>query len=297
MQQLMHDSWNTFLQVLTTPLVASLDPSRRIYWLFLVVSILLALTVFVMQKKQFLPVVWMRQLFSRHYLFSSSSGVDFFYWFVNSLIKLLLVIPLAGGHLACTLLVVRFLYGHFGIIDTPMTLAMPVLVVLYTCVFLVVEDASRYGLHRLMHRVPFLWRFHKIHHSATVLTPFTLYRVHPVEMTLYYLRGTLVFGVVSGCFIYMWGSNVKGWQILGVDAIGFLFNLAAANLRHSHIWLSFGVFERWFISPAQHQIHHSTNPIHFNQNYGSILALWDRLFGSWRASGKFEVLKFGLGRG
>lgn len=294
MLQIMNNSWEVLLHMLAAPIVASLDPSRRTYWLFLLLALFVAVAVIVMQSKQFVPVIWLRQFFSRQYLFSPSSRVDFFYWLLNGFIKLLIIVPLAGGHLVFTLFVVRFLYDFLGEVRNPIVLALPVLILLYTLVFLILEDASRYGLHRLMHQVPFLWRFHKTHHSATVLTPFTLYRVHPVEMTLYYLRSTFVFGVVSGIFIYIWGGDVKGWQILGVDAIGFLFNLAAANLRHSHIWLSFGVFERWLISPAQHQIHHSANPIHFNQNYGSVLAIWDRLFDSWRAAGKREPLSFGL---
>lgn len=273
------------------------DPSRRTYWVFLLATVLLAVAILAYQQKSFPWRGWLATCLSKRYLFSRSSIEDVAYWFVNSLLRVFVLIPVVGGQLVFTLAVVRFLHGQFGSAPNLANDLMGnawVMMSVFTITFLVFEDLSRYGLHRLMHRVPWLWRFHRAHHSALVLTPLTLYRVHPVEMTLYYLRSLLVFGAVSGVFIYLWGSSVKGWQILGVDAIGFLFNFAGANLRHSHIWLSFGWLERWLISPAQHQIHHSNNPKHFNCNYGSMLAVWDRWFGSWMGAAKRERLTFGL---
>lgn len=285
------------LPLLNTPVQSAMDPSRRTYWVFLIAAIAIAIVVLALQQGAFYWRRWLRTFFSRQYFLSRSSATDIGYWFFNALLKLAVIVPLMGGHLVFTLFVVRFLHHNIG--PAPdidgQWMAIPwVMMTIYTLVFLITEDASRYGLHRLMHQVPWLWRLHKVHHSAKVLTPFTLYRVHPVEMALYYFRGTLVFGLVSGIFIYLWGAKVSGWHILGVDAVGFLFNLAAANLRHSHIWLSFGFLERWFISPAQHQLHHSNNPRHFNQNYGAILAVWDRCFGSWRQAGKRQTLNFGI---
>lgn len=273
------------------------DPSRRTYWLFLLATALLAVVVLVAQQKSFAWRSWLAACFSKRYLWSRSSIEDVGYWFVNSLLRVFVIIPLVGGQLVFTLAVVRVLHGQFGAAPSVANGLMAnawVMMTIFTLTFLVCEDLSRYWLHRTMHRVPWLWRFHRAHHSALVLTPLTLYRVHPVEMTLYYLRSMLVFGGVSGVFIYLWGSSVKGWQILGVDAIGFLFNFAGANLRHSHIWLSFGRLERWLISPAQHQLHHSCDPKHYNCNYGSMLAVWDRWFGSWRGAGVRERLRFGL---
>jgi|TARA_B110000858_G_scaffold51692_1_gene59857 sterol desaturase/sphingolipid hydroxylase (fatty acid hydroxylase superfamily) len=182
-------------------------------------------------------------------------------------------------------------FGSVNLIQLPWLLIAAV----FTAVFFVAEDLSRFLLHRAMHRIPFLWRYHKTHHSAQILTPLTVHRVHPIEICLYYTRGVLVFGIVSGVFIYVFGSKLSALDILGVDALGFLFNMVAANLRHSHIWLSFGRFERVFISPAQHQIHHSIAPEHHDTNFGTCLAVWDRLFGSWIAAGMIpKRLRFGV---
>jgi hypothetical protein len=77
----------------------------------------------------------------------------------------------------------------------------------------------------------------------------------------------------------------------------FIFNSLAANLRHSHVWLSFGpVLERVLSSPAQHQIHHSDAPRHFNKNFGINLSLWDWMFGTLYVTRSTpEVIHYGTG--
>jgi len=147
----------------------------------------------------------------------------------------------------------------------------------YSVVLFLAWDASRYVLHRITHEVPALWEFHQIHHSAEVLTPLSFHRAHPVELLLYRIRGVLVTGLVAGLFFWLFRGEAKMVELLGVHAGGFVLNALTGNLRHSHIWLSFGPLERWFISPAQHQIHHAEG---VHANYGTWLAIWDRLGGS-----------------
>ena len=145
-----------------------------------------------------------------------------------------------------------------------------------------------------MHRFSFLWRFHQIHHSAERLTPMTLYRTHPVESLVSALRRTAVVGFSTGFFIFLFGGKVSAFDIIGVNIIDFVFNVLASNLRHSHVWVSFGPLSYIFISPAQHQIHHSQNPKHFDKNLGIVLSLWDLLFGTFYYPKKKEFLRFGL---
>ena len=77
----------------------------------------------------------------------------------------------------------------------------------------------------------------------------------------------------------------------------FLFNIFGANLRHSHIWFSWGdKLENWFISPAQHQVHHSDNPKHFDTNLGSALAVWDRLGGTLIKASEAGKINIGVGK-
>jgi sterol desaturase/sphingolipid hydroxylase (fatty acid hydroxylase superfamily) len=68
------------------------------------------------------------------------------------------------------------------------------------------------------------------------------------------------------------------------------------HLQHSHLWIAVtGPLGRVVISPAHHQIHHSTNPKHFNKNFGSCLAIWDWIFGTLHIPNRDrEHLTFGV---
>ena len=287
-------SWEKLGQSLLAPFAFPFDPAKRIFWLFLLSALVLACITVSWHKQQFDLRAQLRSLFNFRYWFHSSSRTDFALIFTNSVLKITILIPIIGSHLAMTMWVSSTLRSTFGDID-PIQINWWLVGILYTGTFFLLEDLSRFALHRLMHKSSFLWRFHSVHHSATNLTPFTLLRVHPVEMVIYYLRGLLVFGGVSGLFIYLFRNNVHGFDVLGVDLLGFLFNFLGANLRHTPIWLSFGFFERWFISPAQHQIHHSSAMEHRDKNFGTCLAVWDRWFGSWVGAGAPKNLTYGVG--
>ena len=270
------------------------DPSRRLFWASLLSSGLIAILAIKLQGRP-LNLKFLRRVFlSKKYWINESTRTDAKYLILNCGVKSLLAMLFVSAQLVVTMSVAFTLQQNFGSVNL-IQLPWLLIAAVFTAVFFVAEDLSRFLLHRAMHRIPFLWRYHKTHHSAQILTPLTLHRVHPIEICLYYARGVLVFGVVSGVFIYVFGSKLSALDILGVDALGFLFNMVAANLRHSHIWLSFGRFERVFISPAQHQIHHSTAPEHHDTNFGTCLAVWDRLFGSWIAAGMIpKRLRFGV---
>lgn len=270
------------------------DPSRRLFWASLLSSGLIAILAIKLQGRP-LNLKFLRRVFlSKKYWINESTRTDAKYLILNCGVKSLLAMLFVSAQLVVTMSVAFTLQQNFGSVNL-IQLPWLLIAAVFTAVFFVAEDLSRFLLHRAMHRIPFLWRYHKTHHSAQILTPLTLHRVHPIEICLYYARGVLVFGIVSGVFIYVFGSKLSALDILGVDALGFLFNMVAANLRHSHIWLSFGRFERVFISPAQHQIHHSTAPEHHDTNFGTCLAVWDRLFGSWIAAGMIpKRLRFGV---
>lgn len=170
--------------------------------------------------------------------------------------------------------------------------------VAFTIAILLVSDFSSYLNHAAHHFIPVLWPFHSLHHSAEVLTPITLYRKHP----LYDVVRRSVEGVIKGLFqgfvFYFFFGKVELVTILGVNFGIALFNFAGSNLRHSHIWLSFGpVLNHIFISPAQHQIHHSVSPKHKNKNFGQIFAVWDWIFGTLYVPKEREELVFGIGDG
>jgi sterol desaturase/sphingolipid hydroxylase (fatty acid hydroxylase superfamily) len=167
-------------------------------------------------------------------------------------------------------------------------------VLIFTFCSFMLAELFFYIWHRLTHRVPILWEFHKVHHSAEIMTPLTYIRNHPFDIWMENLVRLLALFLASAVFLYLYPTNRGQIIVGGVDLFAFLTYLLGANLHHSHIWISFGRFERFFISPAQHQIHHSNDPKHYDRNFGSMIAFWDWIFGSLYMVRGRENVKFGL---
>lgn len=150
--------------------------------------------------------------------------------------------------------------------------------------------------HWLSHKVPLLWEFHKVHHSAEVLTPLTNFRVHPVYTWIFANILAFSAAVANGLGNYLFGDTAYQYALSDTNIILVLFIHAYVHLQHSHMWISFrGWAGRIFVSPAHHQVHHSADPKHFNKNFGSCLALWDWMFGTlYVPEREREALRFGF---
>jgi sterol desaturase/sphingolipid hydroxylase (fatty acid hydroxylase superfamily) len=265
---------------------------QRVFLPFLVTSALIAALVWARHVRGRRSLV--SYLFPRSVWLHSSSLLDLRIIVTRGLLALVLFVPTFLSTIAVAVAIARVLRHTFGI--TSLATSATTVLVLFTVAAFIADDLTRYVVHRVMHRVPALWELHKVHHSAEVLTPFTLYRVHPLEGFAMAVRSAVTLGVVTGLFMWLFPGRVRGIHVLGVDVIGFLFALAGANLRHSQVWLSYGpTIEKLLISPAQHQIHHSVDPQHHDRNFGASLAIWDWLFGSLYVTRAREKLKFGLG--
>lgn len=168
----------------------------------------------------------------------------------------------------------------------------------YTIVFFIAYDFGRFVAHCLLHDVPVLWEFHKVHHSAEVLTPVTTYRAHPLDLLIMAWGPAMTTALAAIAFNAVSPGTVTAYSFLGWHVLAFAFNLVD-NLRHSPVWLSYGpAIGRWLVSPAHHQLHHSTDPRHFGRNRGFELAVWDRLYGTLYLPGaRPETLVLGLGDG
>src|SRR5262249_10844630 len=93
------------------------------------------------------------------------------------------------------------------------------------------------------------------------------------------------------------GREIPVLGFLGINLFFFACNLLG-NLRHWHVWISFGRrLGHLFISPAHHQIHHSADPHHWGMNRRFELALWDWLYGTLHVPTQRAELRFGLGDG
>jgi sterol desaturase/sphingolipid hydroxylase (fatty acid hydroxylase superfamily) len=135
-----------------------------------------------------------------------------------------------------------------------------------------------------------------VHHQAEVLSPLTVFRVHPLDTVIYYNILALFMGVANGVMCYAFGITAYQYALSDTNLILVIFIHAYVHLQHSHLWIAFrGLAGRIFMSPAHHQVHHSSNPVHFNKNLGSCLSLWDWLFGTlYVPAAQSENLRFGV---
>ncbi len=279
------------------PLLFLTDPSKRIYVASAASSLLLAALVYLWraQREGGSARGLLAYLFPRRLWLHPSSFLDVELMVAKAVIRAALFTPILLSAAVVAAFVSASLKLSFGELE-PLGIGSAGIALLATLVVFTLHDGARYLLHRALHRVPRLWELHKVHHSAEVLTPLTLYRSHPVEDFLYSWLSSLCIGVTTGALFYVFGAELSQLEILGVEAIGFSFNFLGANLRHSWVWLSYGgAIERWLISPAQHQVHHSREAAHHDRNLGSFLAIWDRLGGTlYTTTREQEPLRFGL---
>ena len=163
-----------------------------------------------------------------------------------------------------------------------------------TLATLAAVDFGSFLSHWLLHRVPVLWAFHAVHHSAPEMTPFTATRVHPVETVLNRVFSTAFAGVVLGVWTAMVQPVLSVQTILGTHAAFLLFQFSFAAVRHSSIPISFGPLEHIFVSPRMHQLHHSNNPAHNDRNFGTMLSIWDAMFGRRLRTFPPDGVRFGV---
>jgi len=129
---------------------------------------------------------------------------------------------------------------------------------------LVLAEIAGYAIHRLMHRVPWLWRFHAVHHAPEHLHWLAAWRQHPVDFVIH--------GVVVGLPGVLLGASLADFVsvvLLRKTYTTFLH----ANLR----WRLRGL-ERWIATPDYHALHHSHAPQHRDRNFAGMLPVLDRLF-------------------
>ena len=179
---------------------------------------------------------------------------------------------------------------------TPSTLSPYVTRSIITVMLFLAYELGYWFDHWLKHKVPVLWEFHKVHHTAEVLTPLTNLRVHPVDSWVFANILACAAAVANGFGNYLFGATAYQYALSDTNIILVLFIHAYVHLQHSHMWIAFhGLAGRLFVSPAHHQVHHSANPKQFNKNFGSCLALWDWLFGTLYVPQKErEPLTFGF---
>lgn len=168
-------------------------------------------------------------------------------------------------------------WGLFNLVDWPIWLE-------YGLGFIAL-DLTIWAQHLITHKVPILWRLHRVHHTDEDMDATTAVRFHPLE---------IVFSII-----------VKSVAVLLVGPAAVVVVLAeaivngSAVFNHANFRLSERV-DRWLrkliVTPDMHRVHHSVNRDETDSNYGFALSIWDRLFGTYvdQPRSGHDKMKIGL---
>ena len=143
------------------------------------------------------------------------------------------------------------------------------------------EEFCYYGYHRAAHRVRWFWATHAVHHSPNELTLATAMRLGWTGK----ITGTAIF---FSPLVWLGFSP----QVVGLAVAANLlyqFWLHTTWIPKLHPW-----FEWWFNTPSHHRVHHGSNPEYLDCNYGGVLIVFDRLFGSFAVERADVPVRYGL---
>ncbi len=171
-----------------------------------------------------------------------------------------------GALYAC----LQFSYTHFRLFSLPLNWQQ------WVYAFFAIDFLS-YWYHRFSHRINILWAGHITHHSSELFNFSNGFRT------------SLFQGV----------NRIAFWMLLPV--VGFDPMLLLISLKVSGLWdflvhttyiPKLGWLEKIFVTPSHHRVHHGKNDIYIDKNYGSILIIWDRIFGTFQE--ETEEVKYGV---
>jgi sterol desaturase/sphingolipid hydroxylase (fatty acid hydroxylase superfamily) len=229
----------------------ALDVFRLSIWLVLLAVIFIPLERFFSQHRQL--------VFRKEFL------TDLGYYFLNSLLpKLLLILPMS---------IIAWGIHHFEpSIFYAWAANLPVRTRLMLAI--VVGEFGAYWGHRWSHEIPWLWRFHAVHHSAREMDWLVNTRAHPLDMC---------FGRFCGLIpLYMLGlAQPTGTTVDMVPVFYTLFGTVWSFVIHANINWRFGFIEKLIATPAFHHWHHTNDGAEYiNKNYAAIFPWMDIIFGT-----------------
>ncbi|MBR1251472.1 sterol desaturase family protein [Bradyrhizobium sp. AUGA SZCCT0169] len=217
----------------------------------------LGLKVILITCLVFVPLERLFALHKEQKIFRRGWANDLVFLLVNGiLIKLGLLAVIALSIFAAASIVPASIQGTVG--GLPYWVQIPLVIVL--------SDLGFYWTHRMFHAVPWLWRFHAIHHSIEELDWLAAARVHPVDQIV--TKGVSLVPVVA-----------LGFSEWAIGAYALLYQWQSV-LIHANVRVGFGPLRQLFASPEFHHWHHSSDIEARDRNFAGQLSCLDALFGT-----------------
>jgi len=142
---------------------------------------------------------------------------------------------------------------------------------------IIAADFSYYWMHRCEHQIRLFWANHSVHHSSEEFNLTTSLRISwmdaLIEWIFFIPMILLGFGVAP-------------------TVVGLVIVVAYQSWVHTEKVGKLGVLDKIFNTPSSHRVHHGSNPQYIDKNYGGILIVWDRLFGTYEPEG--EKVRYGI---
>ena len=155
-------------------------------------------------------------------------------------------------------------WGLMNMVTLPLWITVPLSILVF--------DLAIWAQHLVTHKIPILWRIHRVHHADRDIDVTTAIRFHPVEIALSML---LKIGLV-----YLLGPPA-----LGIILFEIMLN-GTAMFNHANIRIPLkldAILRKVLVTPDMHRVHHSVHRYEHDSNYGFALSIWDRMFGTYIA--------------
>ena len=187
-------------------------------------------------------------------------------WITNGLITLINTASVNIVHIAIPLIAIvaaidvsNGKMGLFNIINFPIWIEIILTVIIL--------DFIIWGQHLLSHKIPFVWRFHRMHHTDRDLDVTTAVRFHPFE-------------IIFSMFIKITSIYILGAIAIAVIIFEIMLN-GMAMFNHANLRIPFrieNILRKFIVTPDLHRIHHSIYIDEHNKNFGFSLSIWDKIF-------------------
>ena len=203
-----------------------LDPRKRTCLLYLASALVISLVWLIFLQRRSIREA-LESCFSRQIWWSVTAKQDYALLFLNKVFSVFVANAWLSSTVA-TFAVFEWLHSVIPVRPS-VELNPSVVMALFTLCLFIFDDLTKYIVHWMLHNVPCLWAFHKVHHSALSLTPLTIFRTHPIEIFVFSMRSIAIRAGLIATFIFFFGEGVDLITVLGVN-LGLIIFLSLIHI-------------------------------------------------------------------